>query len=48
VLTSRELIQSKRKSNRPNPYSKPRVSFLLTVVEDGETYVHGVHDHGHN
>jgi len=47
VLTSWELIQFKRKSNRPNPYSKPRVSFLLTVEEDGETYVHGVHDHGH-
>ena len=45
VLTSWELIQCKRKSNRSNPYSKPRVSFLLTVEEDGETYVHGVHDH---
>ena len=47
VLTSWELIQCKRKSNRPNPYSKPRVSFLLTVHEDGETYMHGVHDQGH-
>jgi len=43
VLISWELIQSKRRSNRPNPYSKPRVS----VDEGGETYVHGVHDHGH-
>jgi len=47
VLTSWELIQCKRKSNRPNPYSKPRVSFLLTVHEDGETYTHGVNDEGH-